>query len=265
MENRNSLTPFAVTPSVLVRPAAARPRIPVDSRVLTAILWFFAAGTIFSCCAAVPDIDRAGTTPYGALVKQHEADNGQALRVQVDATRKRLWVLGMQNAYVYDIDERQLIRRIALPARSVAGIQCAPDLILDRSGNAFISSNAEPRLWQISAADFSIKEHAIRMVGKEGWDSGFGALAFSADGTLFGLSAFAGTLWRIDPARSSASQVALSGRVLNTCSLNTPRETVPPTQPHAVTLCAVGAKDTRRIAISPDLSRGRVLNEACAP
>jgi hypothetical protein len=201
---------------------------------------------------------------YGALLKRHERGEQRALRVKVDMARNRLWVLGLEYVYVYDTIAKQLIRRIALPAWSVAGIKCSPDMILDQSGSAFISSNAEPKLWKIDAEDFSIKEHAIRLHAKEGWDTGFGALAFAADGTLFGMTAFAGSLWRIDIAKLSADEVELSERVLDTCALNTPRETVQSAQQHTVVLCAAAENDSRRIVISPDLTRGRVSEEKCS-
>jgi hypothetical protein len=200
---------------------------------------------------------------YAALIKRHERGEQRALRVKVDLARNRLWVLGLEHVYVYDINGKQLIRRVALPAWSVAGIKCSPDMILDRSGSAFISSNAEPRLWKIDAEDFSIKEHEIRLLAREGWDTGFRALTFAADGTLFALTAYAGSLWRIDIAKSSANEVELSERVLDTCALNTPRETVQGAQQHTVVLCAAADKDSRRIVISPDLTRGRVSHEEC--
>ena len=200
---------------------------------------------------------------YGALLKAHEHGQQRALRVKVDAARNRLWVLGLEHVYVYDITGKQLIRRVVLPNRSVAGFVCSPDMALDRSGSAFISSNVESRLWKIDAEDFSIKQHEIRLHAGEGRDIGFGALTFAADGTLFALTAYASSLWRIDIANSSANEVELSERVLNACTLNTPRETVQGAQQHAVVLCAAAENDSRRIVISPDLTRGHVSNEKC--
>ena len=200
MENRNSPTPFADTPIV------SRPRMRIGSRILTILLWLVSASAAFSCSAAAPELERATRAHYGDLLERHTRSGQQALRVKVDPARNRLWVLGLQDVFVYDISTKQAIRRVALPAWSVAGIQCLPDMILDPSGSAFVSSNAEPRLWKIDAEGFSVKEHAIRLLGKENWDTGFGALAIGDDGTLFGLSSFTGSLWRIDIARSSAKK-----------------------------------------------------------
>jgi hypothetical protein len=263
MENRNSLTPFAVILSASSRSVATRPRTRIGSRVLTILLWLVAASTIFTCSAAVPDIERAGRARYGELLERHARSGQQALRVKADAARNRLWVLGLQDVFVYDINAKQAIKRIALPAWSVAGIQCPPDMILDSSGSALISSNAEPRLWKIDAENFSVKEHAIRLLGKENWETGFGALAFAADGSLYALSSFAGSLWRIELAKSSANETKLSERVPKACVLQTPREPVDRAQPKSVTLCAASDKGARRIVVSPDFSRARVSHEQC--
>ena len=288
MENRSGLIPLAVTPSASARPIASRTKMLLDLPVVPTLLWLVAATAIFGCSDALPspggakpyastdlsdrgssegtaqDIERSGRMLYGALLKADTHDKRHALRVKVDTARNRLWVLSLEHVYVYDINAKQLIRRVALPAWSVAGIKCSPDMILDRSGSAFISSNAEPRLWKIDAEDFSIKEHAIRLHGREDWDTGFGALTFAADGTLFALTAHGGSLWRIDMGKSSANQVALSERVLNTCALMTPRETVQGARERTVVLCAAAETDPRRIVISPDLTRASVSNEECS-
>jgi hypothetical protein len=249
MENRNGPIFFAITPGVL---------------------WLVAATAMFGCSDVSRARDNAGhpalidrSDNAGALLKNHERGEKRALRVKTDMARNRLWVLGLQQVYVYDINAKQLIRRVALPAWSIAGIRCSPDLILDRTGSAYISSNAEPRLWKIDADNFSIKEHAIRLLGREGWETGFGALAFAADGTLFALTSFTGSMWRIELAKSSASEVELSERLANTCALNSPRENGKRTEQRAVTLCAGADGGSRRIAIFPDLNRGRVFKEAC--
>ena len=287
MENRISLIALAVIPSASARLIATRTKMLLEAQILPTLLWLVAATSIIGCSDAlqspggakhyasadrsnkgssedtVRDIERAGRTPYGALLKAHEHGERRALRVKVDTARNRLWVLSLEHVYVYDIIGKRLIRRVALPAWSVAGISCSPDMTLDRSGSAFISSNAESKLWKIDAEDFSIKQYEIKLHAREGWDIGFGALTFAADGTLFALTAHAGSLWRIDIAKSSANEVELSERVLNTCELTMPRETVQRTQQHAVTLCAVADKDSRRIVISPDLTHGHVSDEKC--
>jgi hypothetical protein len=287
MEYRSGLIPLAVSPSAPARPIASRTKFLLEAPILPTLLWLVAATTIIGCSDAllspggakhyasagrsnrdsyevpVRDIEHAGRVSYGALLKAHEHGKPRALRVKVDNARNRLWVLSLEHVYVYDTIGRQLIRRVALPAWSVARSICSPDMTLDRSGAAFISSNVESKLWKIDAEDFSIKEHEIRLRAREDLDIGFGALTFAADGTLFALTAHAGSLWRIDIANSSANEVELSERVLNTCTLNTPRETVQGAQQRAVVLCAAAENDSRRIVISPDLTRGHVSNEKC--
>jgi len=145
--------------------------------------------------------------------------NEQALRVKVDTARNRLWVLGPDDLYVYDMAKRHLILRIALPGWSVTDFICPPDIALDRAGTAFISDNAQPRLWRIDADSFHLTEHAVRLLNKEHWDIGFGGLAFAADGTLFGVTASGGSLWSIDLLNARAHQVEL-GASMDACPLS---------------------------------------------
>ena len=287
MENRISLIPLAVTPSASARPIATRTKMLLEAPILPTLLWLVAATTIIGCSDAlhspggakhyastdrsnrdsyevtVRDIERADRMRYAALLGAHDHGERRALRVKVDAARNRLWVLSLVDVFVYDIDGQQLIQRVTLPNRSVAGFVCPPDMALDQSGAALISSNVESKLWKIDAENFSIKQHEIRLHGRESWEIGFGAITFAADGTLFGLTAHAGSLWRIDIAKSSANQVDLSERVLNACALVTPRQSVQSTQEHGVTICAAAEKSSRSIVMSPDFTRGRVSDEKC--
>jgi len=138
---------------------------------------------------------------------ENRMDERGSLRSSMDAARNRLWVLGIDDVRVYDAAKNQLIGRIVLPGWSVARFICLPDMALDRSGSAFISSNVQAKLWRIDADSFEVKEHEISLHGREQWDIGFGALAFAADGALYALTSSAGSLWKIDIAKASASMI----------------------------------------------------------
>ena len=142
-----------------------------------------------------------------ALPETSAVGGWDALRARTDTARNRLWVLGLDNVRVYDTVKKKLIRRIELPNWSVARIVCMPDMALDRSGSAFITSNVQARLWRIDADSFEVKEHEISLHGREQWDTGFGALVFAAEGTLYALTSSAGSLWKIDVATASASMI----------------------------------------------------------
>ena len=141
------------------------------------------------------------------------------LRVRTDSARSRVWVLGLADVRVYDSATKKLLRQIALPSWIVARATCDPDLALDRSGSAFISSNAQPRIWRIDADSFEVKEHEIILQGKEQWDLGFGALAFAQDGTLLALSSPVGLLWSIDVDKASARMVEQNASFRDVCEL----------------------------------------------
>jgi hypothetical protein len=130
-----------------------------------------------------------------------------SLRLRTDAEHNRIWVLALEDVRVYDAATKRLIRKIILPNWSVARSVCDPDMVLDSSGSAIVSSNVQARLWRIDADSFEVKEHEIHLLGRERWEIGFGALALGADGTLFALTSSAGSLWKIDVAKASASMI----------------------------------------------------------
>jgi hypothetical protein len=200
---------------------------------------------------------------YSPLLKAHEQGELRALRIKVDAARNRLWVLGLKHVFIYDILAKQLIRRVALPNGSIAGFVCSPDIALDRSGAAFIASNAESSLWKIDDDDFSLKPIEIALHAGANRDIGFGALTFASDGALYGLTAHEGSLWRIDVASWNATEVELSERLLDTCALSAPPQHGQGGEPRAVTLCAASGKAVRQIVITPEFTRGHVSNEKC--
>ena len=156
-----------------------------------------------------------------ALPETSAVGGWDALRARTDTARNRLWVLGLDNVRVYDTVKKKLIRRIELPNWSVARIVCMPDMALDRSGSAFITSNVQARLWRIDADSFEVKEHEISLHGREQWDTGFGALVFAADGALYALTSSAGSLWKIDVAKASASMIDPGNPPSRTCAFAT--------------------------------------------
>jgi hypothetical protein len=172
-------------------------------------------------------------------------------------------VLGLKHVYIYDITGKQLIRRVALPNWSVAGFVCSPDMALDQSGAAFLASNVESTLWKIDADNFGIKAQDITLQAEGNRGIGFGALTFATDGTLYAITAHEGWLWRIDFATLRGSEVVLSERLLNTCSLTAPDQRVQGKPPGTVVLCAAAGKNVRPIDITPDFTRGQVSNEQC--
>ena len=148
-----------------------------------------------------------------------QAGGRDALRAVPDTARNRLWVLGLEGVQVYDTRNKRLIRKVELPGWSVARFVCPPDIALDRSGSATISSNVQSKLWRIDTDSFEVKEHEISLFGRERWDTGFGALAFAADGTLLALTSSGGSLWRVDAGKGSARMVEPATTYLKMCDL----------------------------------------------
>ena len=143
----------------------------------------------------------------------------ESLRTRTDTERGRLWVLGIDTVRIYDAASKRLIREVVLSNWSVGRFVCAPDLAIDSSGAAVISSNVQARLWRVDADSFEVKEREISLQGKERWDVGFGAVTFAADGSLLGLVSTGGSLWKINVDKGSARVVELGGLLLNQCEL----------------------------------------------
>jgi hypothetical protein len=149
-------------------------------------------------------------------------DERDPLRVRTDTARGRLWVLGPDDVRIYDTTKQRLIRQERLRNWIVARYACAPDMVLDRAGSAIISSNMQPTLWRIDTGSFEVKEHEIRLQGRERLDVGFGALGFAADGMLLGVASPAGSLWRIDIDGGSARMLAPEAAYPNLCEFTAP-------------------------------------------
>jgi hypothetical protein len=146
-------------------------------------------------------------------------DARKALRIRTDTAHSRQWVLTLDGVRVYDTRTKALIREIILPRWSVARILCHPDLALDRAGSAYVSSNIEPKLWRIDRDSFEVGVREIRLNEREKWDIGFGAMAFSTEGTLFATTYRGGTLWRVDVEKGGAHIVRSYPGILKTCEL----------------------------------------------
>jgi hypothetical protein len=172
--------------------------------------------------ACVSESNTAGADPMGpafALPAAYKAGERGVLRMKVDGARGRLWVLGVDGVRVYDTAQKRQIRRIVLPNWDVARFICDPDMVLDASGSALVSSNVRAKLWRIDADTFELQERDIRLQEREQWDIGFGPLMLAADGSLLALSSTGGWLWRIDVGAGTASLWNWGVPILNVCDL----------------------------------------------
>lgn len=140
-------------------------------------------------------------------------------RIRRDAVRNRIWLLGLDSVRIYDGQSKRLIRTISLPGWSVARLACDPDMVLDASGSAIVSTNVQSRLWRIDGATFKLSEHSITLEGRERWDVGFVALAIARDGTLLALTSVSESFWSIDLGSGIARMIAPAGTPMNVCTV----------------------------------------------
>jgi hypothetical protein len=191
----------------------------MSNRIIIACIWWimmFAAFVMAGCSQERNPAQGPAAFRAGNVDVLHDG-----LRIRRDAARNRIWLLGLDDVRVYDAESKRLIRKIALPSWSVARFICDPDMVLDSSGSAIVSSNVQARLWRIDADSFEVKQHGISLQGREQWDVGFGALAFAADGTLLALTSSGGSLWKIDVAKASASMIEPNNPPSRACAFTT--------------------------------------------
>lgn len=191
----------------------------MSNRIIIASIWWtmiFAAFVVAGCSQERNPAQGPAAFRAGNVDVLHDG-----LSIRRDAARNRIWLLGLDDVRVYDAESKRLIRKIALPSWSVARFICDPDMVLDSSGSAIISSNVQARLWRVDADSFEVKEHGISLQGREQWDVGFGALAFAPDGTLLALTSSGGSIWKIDVARASASMIQPNNPPSRACAFTT--------------------------------------------
>lgn len=131
--------------------------------------------------------------------------------VRVDAAHNRRWVLELDALTVYDNLGGRRLRRLVLPDWVVAGPDeaCPPDLVLDPSGAAYVSSNVMPVLWRIDPRRFELARIDITPDTHGDRDFGFTRLAFAGRGVLLAQGTTFGSSWRIDLATRRAAKVGL--------------------------------------------------------
>jgi len=139
--------------------------------------------------------------------------------VRADPARNRLWVLDLEVISVYDNTNGRRLRRIVLPEWIVLPKQysCLPDLALDSSGTAFVSSNALPVLWRIDPQRYEVTRIELALDTDTDKDVGFTGLSFAGDGTILAAGAMASALWQIDTSAASARKIASYPSVARGC------------------------------------------------
>ncbi|HKA41940.1 MAG TPA: hypothetical protein VKF40_08115 [Burkholderiales bacterium] len=194
----------------------------MGTKVVRRWLAAISAAAVMAGCGNGSDSGRnpaAGNTGGGAMRAPLQVMERDALRTRNDPGRNRTWVLTLEGVRIYDANSGRLVRMVALPNWIVARVMCQPDIVFDGSGAAIISSNLETKLWRIDADTFVVTEREIVLVGKEEWDTGFGALAYAPEGLLLALTSSAGSLWRVDLDKGIARMVEPAAPLSNKCEL----------------------------------------------
>jgi len=142
------------------------------------------------------------------------------LRVRLDDTHARLWVLASDAVYVYDTPTARLLARVPIDAMGQHSSEhCLADMALDGAGNAFVSSAMQPQVMRVDGRTFETTHRLLQPDVDSDKDFGLSALAF-ANGTLYAASAGIGRLWRLDYHRGTAQHVEISQPIFGACALH---------------------------------------------
>lgn len=126
--------------------------------------------------------------------------------VRVDSAHNRRWVLETSALAVYDNLNHRRLRLIALPDWVLAGPydSSPPDIVLDRGGAAYVSSNVLPVLWRVDPRSFQVTKIELVLDAHADKDIGFTALQFVGDGVLAARGSTLASQWLIDLRRGTA-------------------------------------------------------------
>ena len=91
----------------------------IASRQYRSVVIIAALASAFSghgVAGAEPHVSQPAA--HEALLKNHQHGDKRSIRVREDTARHRLWVLGLDQVYVYDTRTLALLGQVQLPRRS---------------------------------------------------------------------------------------------------------------------------------------------------
>lgn len=127
------------------------------------------------------------------------ADDANVLVVRTDEARGRIWILGTDALYLHEKGVSAEPRSFRLPGwmHVIRSQACPPDMAIDYSGAAIVSSNIVPRLWRIDPESLAVIELDVRLHGDEGKDIGFTSLELLHPGSVRASSSTGRSRWEI--------------------------------------------------------------------
>jgi hypothetical protein len=142
------------------------------------------------------------------------------VRYQVDAAHGRIWWLTRDGVFVHDANAPQK-RFVPIPGWVSVDLAyaCPSALALGPKGEALVTSNVLPTVWQIDPETLAVSEHALALDADQDKDVGFSGLVYSFEhAAFFAVSEF-GSLWRIDSDLTRAEKVTLSAPMAKACGV----------------------------------------------
>jgi hypothetical protein len=143
------------------------------------------------------------------------------LRYQVDAARDRVWLLTPEGVVLYD-GSKPYKTEVLLPGWHWAGAPygCLPGLAIGPKGEALVTSDVLPRVWQIDPESLEVTVRDLVLDADQSKDVGFSGLVYVPEqSAFFAVSSAHGSLWRIDAQLTRGHKVQLSEPITNACGV----------------------------------------------
>ena len=176
------------------------------------------------------------------------------LRYQTDPARDRVWLLTRDGVALYE-NSKPYRTEVLLPGWHWAGdpYGCLPALAVGPRGEALITSDVLPKLWQVDPESLEVTVRDLALDADQDKDVGFSGLVYLPEqSAFFAVSSVHGSLWRIDAQLTRGQKVQLSEPIVNACGVFQRASSGTYRTPRPPRLCAGGRGDGWVIDLTPD-------------
>jgi len=139
----------------------------------------------------------------------------KALGLEVDDKRNRLWVVGHDAIYIYNLQSNELIKKNNLRDLGVFKASFLNDIVLDDIGNAYITDSFSPNLFKVDGETLmmsqfmELKGVPYGTINKSPWNLN-GIVITPDQKSLLIAQTNDGSLWKVNLAEKRVSKLVLS-------------------------------------------------------
>lgn len=204
---------------------------------------------------AVQQVFLDGSARQQTWLAPYSEGRTHVLRLRIDESRRRVWILDYDAAYVYALEDARLIARVPLPMLQADRRRCLPDMVLAKNGDAFVSDNRVPKIYR---ATIDGVVSALQGGLPAGQAPGYSAMTLTPDGGFLVAGRTVGDLWRIELSTGRSSRIALDSPIEGACAF----QIVPGPLVHRLVVALGFANRASILDLAPDLSSATVADKS---